>query len=66
MYIKVNNTAYQIPEQTTVQQLVEQLKMSTNGIAVAINQHVVKNTNWPSTIIKNQDDILIIKSTQGG
>ncbi|MEP3838217.1 MAG: sulfur carrier protein ThiS [Algibacter sp.] len=66
MYIKVNNTTREITDNTSVEQLVAQLKVSTNGIAVAINQHVVKNVNWSSTIIKNQDDIIIIKSTQGG
>ena len=66
MNIKVNNETQEISESTSVERLVEQLKISTNGIAIAINNNVVKKSDWNSTIIKNQDNILIIKSTQGG
>jgi len=66
MYIKVNNETQEISENTSVQLLVEKLKISTNGIAIAINNSVVKKSDWTSTIINNQDDILIIQSTQGG
>ena len=66
MYIKVNNENQEISENTSIEQLVEQLKISTNGIAIAINNTVVKKSEWNSTIINNTDDILIIKSTQGG
>ena len=66
MYIKVNNENQEISENTSIEQLVEELKISTNGIAIAINNTVVKKSEWNSTIIKNNDDILIIKSTQGG
>lgn len=66
MYIKVNNETQEITANTSVQQLVEQLQISTNGIAIAINSTVVKKIDWTSTFLKNQDDLLIIKSTQGG
>ena len=66
MNIKVNNEQREISENTSVENLIEQLKISTNGIAIAINNNVVKKSEWNSTIIKNQDNILIIKSTQGG
>jgi len=66
MYIKVNNENQKISENTSIERLVEELKISTNGIAIAINNTVVKKSEWNSTIINNNDDILIIKSTQGG
>jgi len=34
MYIKVNNETQEIPENTSVQLLVENLKISTNGILI--------------------------------
>ena len=66
MYIKVNNETQEISENTSIQQLVEQLNISLNGIAIAINNSVVKKCDWKSTVINNEDDVLIIKSTQGG
>lgn len=64
--IKVNQKDHHILENVTLQAFVEQLKIETNGIAIAINNSVVKKADWSSRLLKNNDDILIIKSTQGG
>ena len=66
MQIKVNNETKQISSTTTVNDLVTELNIQTNGIAIAINNSVVKRTTWTSRLLQDQDDILIIKSTQGG
>ena len=66
MYIKVNNETQEISESTTLQMLVENLKIQTNGIAIAINNSVVKKNEWDSKILQQEDAVLIIKSTQGG
>ena len=66
MHIKVNNETQEISNKTTLQALVEDLKIQTKGIAVAINSSVVKRTEWDSKILQQEDDVLIIKSTQGG
>ncbi|WP_458627671.1 sulfur carrier protein ThiS [Winogradskyella sp. PC D3.3] len=64
--IKVNQEVHHILENVTLQSFVENLKIQTNGIAIAINNTVVKKTDWSSRLLQNNDDILIIKSTQGG
>ncbi|MGJ8547859.1 MULTISPECIES: sulfur carrier protein ThiS [Winogradskyella] len=64
--IKVNQEDHHILENITLQEFVENLKIQTNGIAIAINNTVVKKTDWSSRLLHNNDDILIIKSTQGG
>ncbi|EPR72716.1 hypothetical protein ADIWIN_2329 [Winogradskyella psychrotolerans RS-3] len=64
--IKVNQEDHHILENITLQEFVENLKIQTNGIAIAINNTVVKKTDWSSRLLQNNDDILIIKSTQGG
>ncbi|NRR90365.1 sulfur carrier protein ThiS [Winogradskyella undariae] len=64
--IKVNQEDHYILENITLQEFVENLKIQTNGIAIAINNTVVKKTDWSSRLLHNNDDILIIKSTQGG
>ena len=66
MYIKVNNETQEISEKTTVMALVEDLKIQTKGIAIAINYNVVKRADWISKILQQEDDVLIIRSTQGG
>ncbi|MBU3011755.1 sulfur carrier protein ThiS [Polaribacter vadi] len=66
MTIKVNNETQEISNKTTLQELVDYLKITTNGIAIAINNAVVKKTDWSSKILQQEDVVLIIKSTQGG
>ncbi len=38
----------------------------TAGIAVAVNQQVVPRTEWINTELKENDQVLIIRATQGG
>lgn len=64
--VKVNQKEHQISENLTIQKFVEALKIQSNGIAIAINYNVVKKTDWDTKCVINNDDILIIKSTQGG
>ena len=64
--IKVNQKDHQVLENLTLQEFVEYLKIQTNGIAIAINCGVVKREDWSLKLLQNNDDILIIRSTQGG
>ncbi len=64
--IKVNDTPQEFLTELTLQELVDKLQIQTNGIAIAINNSVVKKTAWSSKLLQNNDEVLIIKSTQGG
>jgi len=64
--VKVNQKEHQIAPATTVSSLIEKLNVQTNGIAIAVNNQVVKKTDWSLQKLQQNDVILIIKSTQGG
>ncbi|TDQ30008.1 sulfur carrier protein ThiS [Tenacibaculum caenipelagi] len=64
--IKVNDTQREFLTELTLQELVDKLQIQTNGIAIAVNSSVVKKADWSSKLLQNNDDVLIIKSTQGG
>ena len=64
--IQVNNESYTISENTSIAKLLEQLQIGTNGIAVAIDQQIIPNTNWDVYILQNNQNLLLIKATQGG
>ena len=50
-----------------ISELVQSLSMvSTNGIALAVNEKVVPKTEWEKFELKENDKILLIKATQGG
>ena len=64
--IKVNNKNYQFPEHSSLQIVIDQLKINQQGIAIAVNQQVIAKQLWETTQLKKHDDILIIHATQGG
>ena len=64
--IKVNNTTYQFQSTVTLDPIINQLDISVNGIAVAINQSIITKSDWISTTPNDGDALLIIKATQGG
>ena len=66
MEVKVNNEAYQFEETVNVQQVLERLNISEKGIAIALNESIIQKANWTETRLQHQDNLLIIKATQGG
>lgn len=67
MEIKLNNQIKNFPEQCTVQQMLDELiPEKQKGIAIALNNSVIPKINWHNQFLKQNDEILIIKATQGG
>lgn len=68
MEITVNNKVKKISgTNLTVQQLLNmEIPDKQKGIAIAINNTVVPRTDWETKNILQNDNILIIKATQGG
>ncbi|HWW38579.1 MULTISPECIES: sulfur carrier protein ThiS [unclassified Pedobacter] len=67
MKIKINNQEKEIAEHTTLQNIVfGHLGDKQNGTAVAVNNSVIQKSLYESYQLKANDDILIIKATQGG
>ena len=64
--IQVNDLQKKFDAELSIQELVSKMQISSSGIAVAINSSVVKKEDWSSKIVKNNDTVLIITSTQGG
>lgn len=67
MEITVNQQKQIIPDDYSVGQLLSFLMPGTEkGIAVAINQQIIPKSIWPSHKIKAEDNIMLIRATQGG
>ena len=63
----VNNQPQTVSENASVQSLAEELLGDKQkGVAIAVNDAVVTKTQWASTFLKANDNIIIIKATQGG
>ena len=63
MEITVNGSKKDIK---SISELVVELQLKTNGIALALNQNILPFKEWDSTSLTNGDSITIIKATQGG
>ena len=64
--IQVNHELKSIEQQTSLESLLNILKISLKGIAVAINNQIITKNSWSETALKENDNVTIIKATQGG
>ncbi|MCJ8290129.1 MAG: sulfur carrier protein ThiS [Crocinitomicaceae bacterium] len=64
--VMVNESQIEVDEKTNIHQLLKKTNTSVNGIAVAINDSIVSNSKWETMFLNQNDNILIIKATQGG
>ncbi|WP_254778970.1 sulfur carrier protein ThiS [Pedobacter sp. ok626] len=67
MEITVNHQPHQLKDTCSVEQMLSiVLSGAVKGIAVAINQTIVSKSNWSSHLLKEGDQVMLIKATQGG
>jgi len=66
MNIIVNNNSQSINDASSIEAMVAQLNVESKGIAIAVNQTVISKSEWSNTTLKENDNLTIIKATQGG
>lgn len=54
------------PAASTFHQLIEELALPTQGIAIAVDNHIVLRTEWPKYALREYMSIIIIKAACGG
>ena len=64
--IYVNQKEVTLEPNTNLLQLLQNLNSPLEGIAVAIQDNIIPNSNWKTQLFSNQDNVLIIQATQGG
>ena len=67
MEVTVNHQNHQLKETCSVEQMLAiLLSGEAKGIAVAINQTIITRSNWSNHLLKEGDQVMLIKATQGG
>jgi len=67
MHVIVNQQAMELCDSATIPDLFSSLQInSTKGIALAVNDQIVRREHWDDFRFSSNDNILIIKATQGG
>jgi len=66
MNIQLNNKSIELKDSITIAEFVVSQNISSKGIAIALNNAVISKSNWQTTQLKENDNIMIITATQGG
>ncbi len=63
--MKFNNEIIEIEDQT-ISELLEKEGLNVKGIAVAVNNKVVKRVDWDTYIVTNADTMVVMTAAYGG
>lgn len=66
MNVTINGTSRDLPPGTTVAQAVQTLTSAVAGVAVALNDEVVRRGAWQSTTLGENDRVEVLTAVQGG
>jgi sulfur carrier protein len=66
MTVSVNGEPREIPEGTTLDQVVATLTTARSGVAAAPNETVVPRGQWPATRLGDGDRVEVLTAVQGG
>ena len=64
--IEVNGEQRRVATWTTLLELVEQLELASEPVALAVNRSVVPRQVWRSHVLLAQDKIEIVRAIGGG
>ncbi|MBR0502947.1 MAG: sulfur carrier protein ThiS [Paludibacteraceae bacterium] len=65
MKIIINSKETETASQN-LSELATELNLPAKGVAVAINNQMITRAEWPSTSLKENDNIVVVKAACGG
>ena len=66
MKVQVNNKEVELIPNSTLTQLMTQLELPVQGIAIAVNNKMIPRTEWERFSLHENDNLVIIKAACGG
>ncbi|CAB4691853.1 MAG: sulfur carrier protein ThiS [Actinobacteria bacterium] len=64
--IRLNGNEEQFPDDATLAEVVQHITSATQGIAVAVDEHVIRRTDWASTALHSGAQVDVLTAVQGG
>ena len=64
--IMLNGEAHSLPAGQNVQQLVDQLGLTGQALAIAVNRQVIPRASWQEKTFQAQDRVEIVRAIGGG
>ena len=66
MKIVVNSKEMEVSDNFTLAQLMVQLDITAQGVAVGVNNKLVARPDWEKTVLQENDSLVVIKAACGG
>ena len=66
MQIEVNGEPRDVASPVTLKELISQLKLAPERLAVELNREVVRRADWPRVPLKEGDRVEIVHFVGGG
>ena len=66
MNLRINGEDREVVDNISLKELLTQLDLTPERIAVELNQHVVRRADWPSTVLEENDQVEIVHFVGGG
>jgi sulfur carrier protein len=64
--IELNGTPHSVPQQHSLQQLVAELALANQALAVAVNRQVVPRQGWSQRLLQAGDRVDVVRAIGGG
>jgi thiamine biosynthesis protein ThiS len=66
MKLEINGEMRSVPASATIRELLENLEIKPDRIAVELNRRIIKSKDWHVTPVKEADRIEIVQFVGGG
>jgi len=64
--VQINGEAREVADELKLSELVKELSLAPERVAIELNQKVVRRTQWPATMLAEGDRIEIVHFVGGG
>ena len=66
MRVQVNGEIRELPEELTLSELIRELALVPERLAVELNREVVRRARWTVTVLRDGDQVEIVHFVGGG
>ena len=66
MKLRINGEDREVVDNISLNELVTQLDLTPERIAIELNHNVVRRVHWPSTVLRENDLVEIVHFVGGG
>jgi len=64
--VQINGEAREVADELKLSELVNELSLAPERVAIELNQKVVRRNQWPATMLADGDRIEIVHFVGGG